>query len=144
MIRRRRSGSTFPAAAEGDLVIDGSIRARLLGLPLLDIDAHVVVGPARTRPVATAASPDQARSRRADRATALPSARTAGLVDGTGPNGSRPSPLGRAMRLLGEGSTALDDARRIRRQALTGPAAPGLRAGPQTPQPPSSGRRRSS
>lgn len=122
MIRRRRPGSTSPAAAEGDLVIDGRIRARLLGLPLLDLDAHVVVGPARPRPVATSASPDRARS---SRAAALPPARTAVLVDGPGPNGSRPSALSRAMRLLGEGSTALDDARRIRRQALTAPAPPG-------------------
>jgi hypothetical protein len=122
VIRRRRPGRTSPAAADGDLVIDGRIRARVLGLPLLDLDAHVVVGPARVRPTASA-SPRQVTPPARGRANTLPPTPRAALVDGTGADGSRPSALGRAVRLLGEGSTALDDARRIRRQALTAPAA---------------------
>lgn len=120
MIRRRRSGRTSPVAADGDLVIDGRIRARLLGLPLLDLDAHVVVGPARSRAVASAAS-----RQTAPEATVSTPTWRAPAVDGVGGNGATPSALGRAVRLLGEGSTALDDARRIRRRALTAPPASG-------------------
>jgi len=124
VIRRRRSGRTSPVAADGDLVIDGRIRARLLGLPLLDLDAHVVVGPARVRPAGSSAAAKPAVTRPTGRAAMRPVAGRASIEDGVEVNGSRASALGRAVRLLGEGSTALDDARRIRRQALTAPEPP--------------------
>jgi hypothetical protein len=82
-------------ALDGDLVIDGRVRARLLGLPLLDLDAHVVVASARPQPVPVSLS---AQGR--DRANAV--------ADGQAPA------LSRAARLLDEGSNALEDARRIR------------------------------
>lgn len=124
MIRRRRSGRTSPVAADGDLVIDGRIRARLLGLPLLDLDAHVVVGPARVRGAASRESPEEVTPRTAQRATVVTSTRRSPLVSGASTNGAS-SQLGRAVRLLGEGSSALDDARSIRRRALTAPRLPG-------------------
>lgn len=124
MIRRRRSGRRSPIAADGDLVIDGRIRARLLGVPLLDLDAHVVVGPARVRPAASTASSEQVSARTVERGTVLPSASRSPLFTGTTTNGAT-SQLGRAVRLLGEGSSALDDARSIRRRALTAPRPPG-------------------
>jgi hypothetical protein len=80
-------------------VIDGRIRARLLGMPLLDVDAHVVVSTARDgtgRDVIEAGEP-------APR-SALPV-----RADGTAP-----PELVRAVRLLAEGRSALDDARRLR------------------------------
>jgi hypothetical protein len=80
----------------GDRVIDGRVRARLLGLPLLDIDAHFVVGTASDGTEATTIGPDE-RARRPVRA-----------------DGSTPPELARAVRLLAEGSSALDDARRLR------------------------------
>ena len=123
MIRRRR-GRASPVAADGDLVIDGRIRARLLGLPLLDLDAHVVVGPARTHRPASAPAAPLATSQPSGRPAVRPSAGSAVVgTDSVAPNGSHPSALGRAVRLLGEGSTALDDARRIRRRALAAPGA---------------------
>jgi hypothetical protein len=83
----------------GDLVIDGHVRARLLGLPLLELDAHVVVGNAQPRPAATGAV----------------------VVDGAGGVitagdgvGREALPLARAQRLLAEGSSVLAEARRIR------------------------------
>ena len=116
-------------AADGDLVIDGRIRARLLGLSLLDLDAHVVVGPARSRPTLAQESRPPALPRDSGtRASATPSApRRAPYLTAA----AEPSPtLGRAVRLLGEGSSALDDARRIRWDAIvpepdgTDPATP--------------------
>ena len=47
MRRRGRRAERLPVGRLGDRVIDGRVRARLLGLPLLDIDAHVVVATAR-------------------------------------------------------------------------------------------------
>ena len=82
----------------GDLVIDGHVRARLLGLRLLELDAHVVVGSARTRPAATrAAGGDGAR----------------GVVTAGEAVGRDALPLARAQRLLVEGSSVLAEARRI-------------------------------
>ena len=84
----------------GDLVIDGHVRARLLGLQLLELEAHVVVGTAPPVPAATpAAEADGAHGR--SRRPARPVDRDA-------------LPLARAQRLLAEGSTVLADARRIR------------------------------
>lgn len=91
------------------MVIDGRVSARLLGMRLLELEAHVVVATARVRPV-----------------TATPSAYPA-VSDGRLPaatdGAAAPHALSRAVRLLGEGSSALDDARRIHRRALdAGPA----------------------
>jgi hypothetical protein len=80
-------------------VIDGRIRARLLGLPLLDLDAHVVVSTARNGTRRDVIEADEA-SLRATRPV---------RADGTAP-----PELARAVRLLAEGTTALDDARRLR------------------------------
>lgn len=140
MIRRRRHGRPAPVAVDGDLVIDGRIRARLVGLPLLDLDAHVVVGTARVRPTGSrsltpAATPRPARGA----AVASPAGRTpagrapvgyARVESDAGADGHPSSALGRAVRLLGEGSTALDDARRIRRRAPATPESPRRRASP--------------
>jgi hypothetical protein len=90
------------------MVIDGRVRARLLGVRLLELEAHVIVATARVRPV-----------------TSTPSAYPA-VPDGRVPlatDGAAPHALSRAVRLLGEGSSALDDARRIHRRALD--AGPG-------------------
>jgi hypothetical protein len=93
------------------MVIDGRVSARLLGLRLLELDAHVVVATARARTLG-ASSPPAAAVARGSGHERVPVA-----VDGVTPN-----PLSRALRLLGEGSSALDDARRIHRRALdTGP-----------------------
>ena len=48
MRRRGRRAERLPVVRRGDRVIDGRVRARLLGLPVLDIDAHVVVATAAT------------------------------------------------------------------------------------------------
>jgi hypothetical protein len=96
MRRRGRRAKRPPVVRRGDRVIDGRVRARLLGLPLLDIDARFVVSTARDGTEATAIGPDE-RARRPVRA-----------------DGSAPPELARAVRLLAEGSSALDDARRLR------------------------------
>jgi hypothetical protein len=90
----RRDEASTPDPWSRPVVIEGRLTARLLGLPLLAIDAHVVVAPAS-----------------AGRHGALPVRGTPVTADGHGPA------LRRAARLLAEGSSALDDARRIRRQA---------------------------
>ena len=95
--RSRRRAVTIPQP--GDLVIDGHVRARLLGLHLLDLDAHVVVGNARP-----ARGPSPAV--RADGRTGAIAAPEAGDRNAL--------PLARAQRLLAEGSTVLAGARRIR------------------------------
>lgn len=99
MRRRGRHTQRLPVVRRGDRVIDGRVRARLLGLPLLDLDAHVVVATARDesgRDVIDAGAPARrgVRDVRAD--------------------GSAPPELARAVRLLAEGTSALDDARRLR------------------------------
>ena len=97
MRRRGRRGDRLLIMSRGDRVIDGRVRARLLGLPLLDLDAHVVVSTARDgRDVI---GPDEPTLR----------AVRQGRVDG-----SAPPELVRAVRLLAEGTSALDDARRLR------------------------------
>lgn len=87
---RRRARRAPIAVREGDTVIDARVRARLLGLPLLEIDAQVVV--ALQRQAVAHAGVREARVLPADGA---------------------PPALGRAVRLLAEGSRALEDARRI-------------------------------
>jgi hypothetical protein len=100
LIRRRgRGGDRHLIVRRGDRVIDGRIRARLLGLPLLDLDAHVVVATARDgtgRDVIEANEP------------------ALGAVRPVRADGTAPPELVRAVRLLAEGTTALDDARRLR------------------------------
>jgi hypothetical protein len=95
----RRAGRPTVAVRRGDRVVDASVSARLLGLPLLHIDARVVVATANdgTAPLEplTAATGRARRGR--DRVVA---------------NGATPE-LERAVRLLAEGSSALDDARRL-------------------------------
>jgi hypothetical protein len=98
MRRRGRARRVLAVPQPGDLVIDGHVRARLLGLHLLDVEAHVVVGSAPPVPRTWAAETDGA--------TAV--AETGRTVD---PDAL---PLARAQRLLAEGSTVLADARRIR------------------------------
>lgn len=94
--RGRRRALVVPQP--GDLVIDGHVRARLLGFRLLELDAHLVVGNARARPAATpAAGVDGARR-----------VVTAGEADDR-----NALPLARAQRLLVEGSSVLAEARRI-------------------------------
>ena len=78
------------------MVIDGRVRARLLGLHLLEIDTHIVVSTAR--PYRAVATP-----RRGDGSTRPLTS-----------DGSGQPPLRRAVRLLAEGTSTLDDARRIR------------------------------
>jgi hypothetical protein len=98
MRRRGRQAQRPPVVRRGDRVIDGRVRARLLGLPLLDLEAHVVVATARggTGDLIDAGAP----ARRA--------------VRDVGADGSAPPELVRAVRLLAEGTSALDDARRLR------------------------------
>jgi hypothetical protein len=94
--RGRRRALVIPHP--GDLVIDGNVRARLLGLRLLELDAHVVVGNAHARPATTpAAGVDGAR----------------GVVTAGEAVDSDALPLARAQRLLVEGSSVLAEARRI-------------------------------
>jgi hypothetical protein len=92
------------------MVIDGHVQARLLGLRLLELDAHVVVG-AAPRTGAVGGAPVDARSRQR-RDDAFPAAAS---HDGRR-SGDRSDvlPLARAQRLLAEGSTVLAGARRIR------------------------------
>jgi hypothetical protein len=97
MRRRGRRADRPPVVVRGgDRVIDARVRARLLGLPLLDIDAQIVVATAREGTEATLIGPDE-RARRPVR------------TDGAAPPG-----LAHAVRLLAEGSSALDAARRLR------------------------------
>jgi hypothetical protein len=98
---RRRGGRVdrHLIVRRGDRVIDGRVRARLLGLPLLELDAHVVVS---TAPDGTGRDVIEADE------TAHRAVRPV-LADG-----SAPPELIRAARLLAEGTSVLDDARRLR------------------------------
>jgi hypothetical protein len=105
MGRRARARRQPMMAREGDLIIDARVGARLLGMPLLTLDAHVVVAPARpaltVRPAGSllpVPTGDHRRSRRTGGGSATPS----------------PRELARARRLLAEGSSLLDEARRLR------------------------------
>ena len=100
-MRRRDRGRrrAFVVPQPGDLVIEGRVRARLLGVQLLDLDAHVVVGNARSAEVAPPAA-------RADGSTGVIAAVEARDRDAL--------PLARAQRLLAEGSSVLAGARSIR------------------------------
>ena len=105
-MRRSRQQPTVPR--EGDLIIDGRLRARLLGVHLLDIDARIVVAPARTAvAVAAVGSPDRAGSGR-DGEHAM-HRRTRISADAP----AQPE-LADAVRLIAEGSKLLDEAARVR------------------------------
>jgi hypothetical protein len=100
----------------GDTVIEGHVCARVLGLRLLELDAHVVV----------AEVPEVVPPRRA--ATPGPAMVTAVPVPAVGSDGSRERrgwaggdadglddlPLARARRLLSEGTSVLVAARDLR------------------------------
>ena len=113
---RRQLPDAAVVAREGDLVIDGRIRARLLRLQLLDIDAHVVVTPARP--------PLTARHGRlvapARDAVRLPGARDAGHAatprrrPALGPGRATAPELGRAEHLIAEATSIIDEASRLR------------------------------
>jgi hypothetical protein len=96
--RRRRRQPISPGV--GDIVIDGQLRARLLGLHLLDIDVHVVVVPARTAPtVRSLSAPARPRGHETDRRIV------------TGSDAASLPELAYASRLIAEGSSLLDEAR---------------------------------
>jgi hypothetical protein len=110
-----RRGHRRPAITrDGDLIIDGHVRARLLGLPLLDLDAHVVVAPARPAlPVPASAFPARRlappRSGNVDRARRPPAvARPRASLGVPTPPG-----LAQAEHLIAEGTDLLDEASRI-------------------------------
>ena len=96
---------------QGDLVIDGRLRARLLGLHLLDIDAQIVVAPARTAPTLAAVG---ARSRAASSGDGASGKPEMQRRVGTPPGASAPPELAYAARLIAEGSNLLDEATRAR------------------------------
>ena len=98
MRRRGRRTDRLPVVRRGDRIIDGHVRARLLGLQLLEIDAYVVVATARDGTGTAQGVVD-------------PSAPTSRAVR---TDGTAPPELVRAVRLLAEGTSALDDARRLR------------------------------
>jgi hypothetical protein len=126
---RRRRGPRRPPAApgKGDLVVDARIRARLLGLHLLDLDARVIARTAgeETQVAATAIPADSTENTPTRDQVQLP---VRPVAEGVGSPG-RPA-LSRAAQLLDEGSSALGDARRVRRQAgvRADGAAPPVRA----------------
>ena len=105
MRRSRRQQPTIPRA--GDLIIDGRLRARLLGLHLLDIDAQIVVAPAR--PVAVAAVGSQGRAGSGRHGEHEMQRR-----NGIAPDAPAPPELAHAVRLIAEGSKLLDEAARVR------------------------------
>jgi hypothetical protein len=95
MRRRGRRALRLPVVRRGDMIVDGRVQARLLGLPLLDIDAHVVVARAGDGTAPGVIETDER------------------VLGGLRADGSAPPELARAVRLLAEGSSALDDARRL-------------------------------
>lgn len=118
-----RRGRRQPVAErEGDLVVRGRVHARLLGVPLLDIDAHVVVTPARPplgarrggllspgrRPITTTATivTDDGDDDGDEAGRPLRRRPVVGLA--------RPVRLARADDLIAESASLLDEASRIR------------------------------
>jgi hypothetical protein len=103
--RSRRRQPVIPR--EGDLVIDGRLRARLLGLHLLDIDTRFVVASARpavTMP--TVGTRGRAGVDRREHATHRPV--------GVSPGAPALPELTDAVRLIAEGSNLLDEATRVK------------------------------
>ena len=105
MRRSRRQQPTTPR--QGDLIIDGRLRARLLGLHLLDIDAQIIVAPARTA-VAVAAVGSQGRAGSGPDGDPAMHRRIA-----ISPEAPAPPELAHAVRLIAEGSKLLDEAARV-------------------------------
>ena len=97
--RDRGRGRALVVPQPGDLVIEGRVRARLLGVRLLELDAHVVVGNARRAEAVTPAARDDGSS---------------GVIAATAAGDRDALPLARAQRLLAEGSSVLAGARSIR------------------------------
>jgi hypothetical protein len=93
---------------EGDLIIATRVEARLLGLHLLDIDAKIVVAPART-PVVAAAVHSHGKTRSAG--DGQHEVRRPMTIS---PAVQAPRDLAHAMRLIREASTLLDQAARAR------------------------------
>jgi hypothetical protein len=108
VIRRRGRLRRPVVDRDGDLVVDAHVVARLLGLHLLDLDARVVVGTARDESGDTAPAP------RGTGAASVPPAAPLRLPDGDDARTAPRPALNRAVRLLGEGSSALDEARVMR------------------------------
>jgi hypothetical protein len=129
---RRRRGPRRPPVVpgEGDLVVDARIRARLLGLHLLDLDARVIARTAgeETRGASTAIPADSTDTTGTTQITDRVQRPARPVGDDVGALG-RPA-LSRAAQLLDEGSSALGDARRVRRQVgvRADGAAPPVRA----------------
>ena len=115
-LRRQLPGAAV-VAREGDLVVDGRIRARLFRLQLLNIDAHVVVTPALSSahvpaPPAGGAHPGR---RPAPGGTGRPARGDAPPPAGAGAGTRRPPPeLGRAEQLIAEATSIIDEASRLR------------------------------
>jgi hypothetical protein len=113
-LRRQVPGEAL-LAREGDLVIDGRIQARLLRMRLLDLDAHVVVTPARPPLTARGVRPVPARevvprSAARDHGHAAPPRRRPSL----GPGRATAPALGRAEQLIAEAGSIIDEASRLR------------------------------
>ena len=109
MRRRRRFAVTTPR--EGDLIIDARVRARLLGLHLLDIDAQIVVAPARTAPTLV---PVGVRGREGSGRAGTSGGHEMQRRIAIPPDASAPPELAYAARLIAEGSNLLDEATRAR------------------------------
>jgi hypothetical protein len=109
MFRRRRRSPAVPR--EGDMVIDGHVTARLLGMRLLDLEAHVVVGTVSDTARAALRSAPAITARSAEAPT---DGDRRGVGNGAGGRDLRALPLARAQQLLAEGTTVLAEARRIR------------------------------
>jgi hypothetical protein len=101
---RVRADSRPRGLREGDLVIRALVRARLLGIQLLTLDAGVVVGTADTRHTRVLASP------------VLPAPVADGPAEPSGLDRTRPGQqvgpgLSRAIDLLEQGVRTLERAR---------------------------------
>jgi hypothetical protein len=116
----RRARPEVAVERRGDLVIRGRIHARLLRIPLLDIDAHVVVTPARpplgARRAALPSSPSSTRSaRRPIAATAIEVRDRRPAAPRLRPVAGLPTPvqLARAEDLIAESASLLHEASRL-------------------------------
>lgn len=96
---------------QGDLIIDGRVRARLLGLRLLDIDAQIIVAPVRTAPTLAAVG---VRGRARSGGDGASGNHEMQRSIRTPPGASAPPELAYAARLIAEGSNLLDEAARVR------------------------------
>jgi hypothetical protein len=96
---------------QGDLVIDARVRARLLGLHLLDIDAQIVVAPARSAPTLAAAGTRRGGGSGGDGASGPQEMQRRIGISSDSP---APPELAYAARLIAEGSNLLDEATRAR------------------------------